>query len=226
MAKSPDPAGQWRQISVIIRADIFDKAKECAVDISDTCNRALADRLGIDYEQQHLMDIPLPKPIMIAPTSVPDPVKELRVPQESGSLIPVINADDLSSVKKVLTAKRHISAKPVIHTAASSSPLPAATPSLSDQQPVRKAAVRPAAKKPGKSEVFRKFIDARLNRIDDPAASMSRDDMYQAFSRWCRDHRIIPVPDRKELAVALKTRYAFTETVFDGKMVWTGVRLK
>jgi len=226
MAKSPDPAGQWRQISVIIRADIFDKAKECAVDISDTCNRALADRLGIDYEQQHLMDIPLPKPIMIAQNTVPDPANGVHVPRESGSLIPVINADDFSSVKKVIMLKHHTATKPGVPAAASSLPLPASEPPLPVKDPVRKSAAGPAAKKMGKSEVFRKFIDARLSRTDDPEACMSRDDMYHAFSRWCRDHRRIPVPDRKELAVALKNKYAFAETVIDGKMVWTNVRLK
>jgi hypothetical protein len=225
MVKTPDPAGSWRQTLVIIRADIFDKAREHGLDISDICNQALADQLGIDYEQQQLTEAALPKPVMIAP-DIPAATGVFRKNPGSEPLPPVINADDLSSVTKVLTAKRQPVRKPAVPPAATVQPVPvSAAPGTVPKQD-RKTAARPETKKKEKSDAIRKFIDAKLTRTGEPDTKVGRDDMYQAFSRWCRDHKIVPVPDRKELAVSLKNKYAFIETTVAGKPSWAGVQLK
>ena len=56
--------------------------------------------------------------------------------------------------------------------------------------------------------------------------SVTKDTLYQAFSRWCREHRIAPVPDRKALTVALKNQFAVQEKMADGVPSWTGIRLR
>ena len=66
MAGKKEPGAGWRQTPVLVRADIFSQAHEQGIDISDTCNRALADLLGIDYRQQQLDNVPVPPPVIIA----------------------------------------------------------------------------------------------------------------------------------------------------------------
>ena len=55
---------------------------------------------------------------------------------------------------------------------------------------------------------------------------MGKDELYEIFVRFCRDHRITPVPEKKAVTVALKNQFALTEKPVGGKSCWTGVRLK
>ena len=55
----------------MIRADIFEQAREQKIDISDACNRALAERLGIDYRQQKIPEGTVAEPVIIAPNAAP-----------------------------------------------------------------------------------------------------------------------------------------------------------
>ena len=47
-----------------------------------------------------------------------------------------------------------------------------------------------------------------------------------AFERWCREHRILPIPDKKAFAVTLKNQFAVREKMVNGTPSWIGIRLK
>ena len=60
----------------------------------------------------------------------------------------------------------------------------------------------------------------------DAGDHVGKDEFYELFARFCRENRITPVPERKAVTIALKTRFALSETGADGSQVWTGIRVK
>ena len=56
MAGKKESSAPWRQISIVIRADILEQARQQKIDVSEACNRTLAERLGIDFRQQKIPD--------------------------------------------------------------------------------------------------------------------------------------------------------------------------
>jgi hypothetical protein len=230
MTGKPDPHVQWRHTAVVLRADILKKAQELGINISDECNRALADITGIDYRQQQLSDAAPPKPVIIAPDAAPAVQKDRLQKQDTPRLPPVINADDPSAPAKVIRAQRSRPAKPATEGQVPPSPphtkkddIPA-----SPGQKARPAGrgKKPAPQKKKKEDVLKRFVAQKLARTDADDAVIGKDALYQTFSRWCREHRVAPVPDRKVFAVALKNQFAFREKSMEGTPCWTGVRLK
>jgi hypothetical protein len=63
-------------------------------------------------------------------------------------------------------------------------------------------------------------------REDAEDSILAKDDMYYTFERWCRDHRILPIPDKKSFSVTVKNQFAVKEKIVDGKPAWVGIRLK
>lgn len=227
MAAKKEPGRAWRHTTVLVRADIFALAQEQGIDISDTCNRALADLLGIDYRQQQLDSVPVPPPVIIAKDGgVQDSVS--RAPQQSPQP-PVINADDPKAAGTI-AGIRHQPAKKTAAPPPQEPPAPA--PQKGSAETTKKAAApapalkgkRTALKKAEKGDPIKKFIAAMIVREDDSSAVIAKDDLYQVFSRWCREQKVSTVPDQKAVTVALKTRFAFTEKNAGGKPCWTNVR--
>ena len=230
MSVKKDPGGQWRQTSVVIRSDILLKASEMGLDISDELNQRLAELVGIEYQHQQLAHRPPPDLTLYASDSeikgVPVTKQKLRSPV----LHPVINADDPAAAAKVRKAKREVPPEPV-----PAIPAPAAFPlpetDISPVHPVPKVSQRGGAKsgeskKKGKDEGLKKFVTTKITRIDADDAVLSKDDMYQAFTRWCRDHRIAPVPERRLFATLLKNKFAITDKTVNGTSYWVNVRLR
>jgi hypothetical protein len=212
MPEKKEPGDQWRQISVVIRADIFLKAVEMGLDISNECNQALAHLVGIDYRQQQINDrAPPPKP--------QEPV-----------IHPVINADDPAAIAKVMRTKRQppikpvpeIPVAPVLHPPGMDIPLQAPVQGLSHAGKGKTG----AADRKRKGDALKKFIATKITRVDADDAVITKDDMYQAFTRWCRDHRIAAIPERKVVATSLKNKFAFTEKTINGNLCWMNVRIK
>ena len=73
---------------------------------------------------------------------------------------------------------------------------------------------------------LKKFVTEKISRIEADDAIISKDELYQAFGRWCREQKITPVPDRKVVAVALKNQFALQERTADGVPSWVNIRLK
>jgi hypothetical protein len=228
MAAKKEPGGAWRHTTVLVRADIFAQAREKGIDISDTCNRALADLLGVDYHQQQIDSVPVPPPVIIA--------KNGGVPS-GGTLVPhtapqppVINADDPKAAGTIASVRK----QPVKRTATPppepDAPAQQAKPVKASQDmpsPPRAAKTeRAVPKKTEKSDAIKKFVAAMILREDAENAVIGKEELYQFFSRWCREQKFTPVPDAKTVAVTLKTRFAIREKNSGGRPCWAGVRLK
>ncbi|MCK9580646.1 MAG: hypothetical protein M0Q92_09380 [Methanoregula sp.] len=230
MPHNKEPGSAWRHTTVLVRADIYTKAQDQGIDISDACNRALADLLGIDYRQQHLDAVPVPPPVIIASDGgIAAPAGTtgfLHKPSQP----PVINADDPKAPGTIATIKKQPVKKPAPPPTGPEIPVketrstqaavktPAAAPATK--------ARKPAPKKAEKGDVLKKFIAAMIVRADTDDAVIPKEDLYQIFSRWCREQKISPVPEAKQITVALKNKLAFREKSVGGKPCWTNVRLK
>jgi hypothetical protein len=229
MSGKSDPGGQWRQTSVIIRSDIWLKAAEMGLDISDELNQRLAALVGIEYRQPQLADRPLPDSVVCAADTKVKRDTESRQKLQTPVIHPVINADDPAAATKVRKAKRQLPPEPVQIV-----PVPAASPQpetdISPIYPVPKVPRQGEAKKgepkrKGRDEVLKKFVATKITRVDADDAIVSKDDMYEAFTRWCRDHRITAVPERKVFATLLKNKFAISEKNVGGASCWVHVLL-
>ncbi len=83
MAGKKESSALWRQASVVIRADILEQARQQKIDISEAVNRALAERLGIDYRQQKIPEGVIAEPVIIASNEAP--ALPDRVPAKPGA---------------------------------------------------------------------------------------------------------------------------------------------
>jgi len=220
----------WRHTSVVVRADIFSKAHEQGIDISDVCNKALAELLGVDYHQQQLDDVPATRPVIIAQNGPPAEGKEHTPGARPAPHTPVINADDPAASLTVRSAKRQPKAKPAAKEPVSvPSPLP--VPENAVRSPSASTAPagkikKPAGAKAHKDDGLKKFVTTTITRSDTGDAVVSKDDMYQAFTRFCKEHKCAPVPDRKAFTIALKNKFAFFDKTINGIPSWVNIRLR
>jgi hypothetical protein len=229
MSGKKDSDGQWRQTSVIIRSDILLKAAEMGLDISDELNRRLAELVGIDYLQQQPARQSLPDLTGYAANYGIKRIAGTKQKSQSHVLHPVINADDPAAAAKVRKAKRELPPEPVPAIAVpDTSPLVETGASLLHEVPgisPKRSAKSGDPKRKGKDEILRKFITMRITRIDSDDAVVSKEDMYLTFTRWCRDHRITPPPERRVFATLLKNKFAINDKTVNGTSYWVNVQL-
>ena len=230
MTGKKEAGSSWRHTSVIVRADIYAKAHEQGIDISNICNTALAALLGVDYCQQQLDDVPVPRPVIIAENSRPGDLTGHVPAAQVAAHAPVINADDPAASTTVRSIKRQPKAKPVPKEM-EPVPVPAGKQESATPSPAQSAAPagkipKPAAGKAQKGEGLKKFVSSMIARSDAADAVISKDDMYLAFTRFCREHKIAQVPDRKTFTIALKNKFAFFDKTVSGTPSWINVRLK
>jgi hypothetical protein len=214
-----------------VRADLLEKAAEQSVDISKLCNRALATTVGIDYDPREKKHVTARKPVIIAdepaPVVLPPPIPVPQpAPGPGGHLHPVINADDpaaVTSVKRIVRTPvvKPVAAVPVVPR--ESIQVVTASPSVT---PAKVRTSKSLQKKKRTAPDLKKFVSETILREDAENASITKEALYLAFDRWCRERRIVTVPDRKNLNVALKNQFALTEKVVDGEPSWVNVRLK
>jgi len=228
MAGKKESTAPWRQISVVIRSDILELAHQQKIDVSEACNRALAERLGIDYHQQKIPGGIVVEPVIIASNG--KPVLPDHLPHKPGVMaVPaIINADDPRAAKALKS--RHLPKERPARDVPAPAPLPAPDPEK-EALPLRAPSLTPGkAKKPAsgkkKEDAAKKFFTSMILREDTEAARIAKDDMYYTFERWCRDHRVLPVPEKKSFSVTLKNQFAVKEKMVNGTPTWVGVRLK
>ena len=230
MSAKKDPGSQGRQTSVVIRTDIFIKANEMGLDISNECNQALAYLVGIDYQQQKLADLTRTDPVTMG-AETPSTGIELTTPKSRAPVLhPVINADDPTAITKVMKAQRQPPVKSVPEI-----PVPVELPPAGTSVPpqIPASGRLPAGKgkaiaseKKGKEATVKKFVTTKITRTDADDDVITKDDMYQAFMRWCRDYRCAAVPERKAFATILKNKFAITEKTVKGTPCWVNVHVK
>ena len=220
----------WRHTSVVLRADIFSKAHEQNLDISNVCNMALAELLGVDYRHQNLDNVPVARPVIIAQNAPAAEGKMHTQGTHPAGHSPVINADDPTASLTVRTAKQQPKTPPAPKetkpVTAPSERKEVAPPSTSaPAAPAGKAKI-PTTGKAQKDNGLKRFVSTKIARSDTVDAVISKDDMYQAFARFCREHKIAQVPDQKAFSIALKNKFAFFDKTISGNPSWVNVRLK
>lgn len=208
----------WQEVTVLIRSDILKRATEQHLDIGDECNAALARRSGVEYSNAHPPKSANKLPVIIAK----DPAPATTV------LRPVINADDPTTPAKVLREKK-TAEKPKPHAVhppdPTGTPVPVVTPQT--PEPAKGKPRKPAADKKQKGNAIKKFVSSRIIRADDgPDAVIPKDELYQRFEDWCKDHAITPLPDRRQFTVALKNQYVIAERMIGGTPYWVNIRMK
>jgi hypothetical protein len=233
MTGKKDTGATWHPTTVVLQSDIYRQALEKEIDISDACNRALAGLTGAEYHPEQRGEVPVPPPVIIA--------KDGASPRAGGEpkkgpmqkLHPVINAEDPAAPARVVQAKTPAGKVP----AESPAPVPAPEPVSPEGKPVT-ASAAPAkkaadlkektapAKKRSRTNALKTFFSSKIARTDDAGAAVGKDELYERFSRFCREHRITPVPERKAITSALKNQFALTEKLVNGTPSWTGIRLK
>jgi len=220
----------WSRTSIAIRQDILKQALVSGLDINEICNQALASATGIAYTPEGAEPKEPSAPVIIAKDGAAAKAPGAALPSSSDSLHPVINADDpraASAVKQVpRPAKRHIPA--TLPARAPAPDKPPASPSPAASAPPKKEKI-PARKKPAKAvkgQALKRFISEATIRGETEDDHVTKEALYQAFTRWCREHRITPVPEKKAVSIALKNQFAVKEKTLDGEPAWINIRLR
>jgi len=233
MTGKKESGATWHSTTVVLREDIYRQALAREIDISDACNRALASLTGNEYHSQERDEVPAPPPVIIAKDGSSPHVNGEPKKVPSPKLHPVINADDPAAPARVVQAKAPVKKAPAELPAA----LPAPVPPTLKEKPVAApaATMKKAGAKKGhtapsnkraKGEILKTFFSSKIARSDDEGDRIGKDELYELFARFCREHHTIPVPERKTVTVALKNQFALTEKMVDGTSFWTGIRLK
>jgi hypothetical protein len=213
----------WQQTPVLIRSDIIAAAEREALDIGEECNRALAKRLGIEYRA-------LPKTGPAEMTRViiaPDAVSSGQAARAPAAL-PVINAEDPTVPGKVLKEKKEKKAPAVTKPQAPPQEPAMPHPVAPAPSAAREDALPKINKKGKKEDPIKRFVSTRIVREteESPDAIIAKDELYQRFERWCRDHSYATIPERRVFTVALKNKYALAERTVGGVPSWTSIRIK
>lgn len=215
---------------IAIRQDILRQAQVTGLDITEICNRALASATGIPYTSPGVEPEEPPAPVIVAKDGAAARATAAASPSSPDIIHPVINADApraASAVKQVpRPAKRSVPAAlpgraPISEKLKAVPSLPASAPRKKENVPARK---KPA--KAGKGQALKQFIAEAAIRGETEEDHVTKEALYQAFSRWCREHRITPAPDKKAVTIALKNQFAVKEKTLDGEPAWVNIRLR
>jgi len=232
---------RWRQTTVLLRSDIFDSARTSGIDISSECNRALAEKMGIDFSQQKIPEH-TENPVIIAKEGAAG-MKDSGGGALGKQLHPVLNAEDPSARAHLLKMKKG----PVVRPKPGPAPVPAGVqeetlrnPEAPAKVPAEPAPPRPAArKKPegkalpkkGKDDLVRRFVTSRILRTEPGGKEpdrIAKDELYSLFVRWHKENagKSGTVADKRTFTVALKNRFALEEGIEDGTRYWKNVKLR
>jgi hypothetical protein len=226
---------RWRHTTVLIRADIFASVHEQGIDISNECNRALADLVGIDYHQQLLEEEAAIKPVIVArdgktARSAPDP--NLK----NSPLRPVLNAEDPATPATVLQQKKDRPPRQADKKSGVDSGQGQETQQESSARPAPPAPLAGSRKKErpqpskrmGGDKAIRRFVSTKVVRTDagSGGGGVPKDEMFQRFVRWCKANSVSPVPDKRSFSVALKNRFAVQESTVNHVPCWLNVTMK
>ena len=232
MTGKKESSAIWHHTTVVLRSDIYRQAIERGIDISDACNRALASLTGTEYRQKRRQELPATPPVIIARDGSSLHISGEPKKAPLRKMPPVINADDPAAPYRVVQAKARppkkasVEIPPPVHAPAMPEEKSAAVPASAVKQAAVPKEKKAQSKKRSCGDALKTFFSTKISRTDDPETMIKKDELYELFARFCRDHRITPVPERKTVTVALKNQFALTEKTVDGTPCWTGIRLK
>lgn len=229
MSAPKNPRAGWRREEILIRPDIFFKAADMHLDISDECNRALAAILGIDFTSEPEKAVAAPPPVAIAGIPAAGQGSEKKATARRIKVSPVMNAEDPMAPATVLREKKEAAMpKPRAAHPPPAAPAQEVPAAPENTQPLSDKPAKHGTEKKTKDSTIKKFVKTRIIRASEESPDMilPKDELFQMFERWCREQDITKIPDRKSLTVALKTQYAFTERTVGGKSCWMNIRIR
>jgi len=221
---------RWCQTTVVLREDILVQAQASGLDINDLCNRALAGAAGILYPPKKPAALDPAEPVIVVHDGGSAKMEQIVPSVASGEIHPVINADDPRAASAVKQVSRPPSPK-----APAALPGRVSTPDKKQLDPGTMTRQSPAVKpgkpekrqeKRGKGSPVKRFVAEAIIREEEDGGHVTKEVLYQAFSRWCREHRVTPVPDRRALTTALKNQFAMSERPIDGEPSWMNIRIR
>jgi hypothetical protein len=221
----------WNRTSVAIRQDILKQALVSGLDINEICNQALAAATGIHYAPPQPEPAVPPSPVIIAKNGSAAKIPAATSPASPDGIHPVINADDPRAASAVMQVPRPVFPKIAKALPGRVSP-PEKTmvpPPPVHEIPHQQKAKRPVQKKPakaGKNATIKRFIAEATIRGDTEDEHVTKEILYQAFSKWCSEHRIAPVPDKRSFTVTLKNQFALAEKILNGEPAWINIRVR
>jgi hypothetical protein len=206
----------WQNVRVTLRSDIVAAAQKEKIDVSSECNKALAQRLGIEYPKPRQASVG--SKVIVAPDNVP-----LKGSVQKAAALPVINAEDPTVPGKVIREKKERKI-PEVAKPPKDEHLHTVNPS------VLSAPAGPASKpkkKGKKEEAIKRFVSTRIVREAEEStdAIIAKDELYQRFERWCRDQSYAIIPEHRVFSVTLKNKFAFTERIVGGTPSWVSIRV-
>jgi hypothetical protein len=229
MAGKKESSSQWRQASVMIRTDILEQARQKNIDISEACNQVLAGMLEIDYLQQKIPEVANPEPVIIASNGKPALLTSKASKPGAPAVPAIINADDPQAAKR-LKSWQHPKEKTCNNLQVPPPLFPDAKEkgdiSHQNPSPIRGKTKKSAPPRRKKEDAAKIFFASMVIREETENGLIAKDDMYYIFERWCRDHRVSTIPDKKTFSVTLKTQYAVKEKMINGTPTWVGVRVR
>jgi len=220
----------WSRTSIAIRQDILKQALVSGLDINEICNQALARATGIPYAPPGPEPDNPPLPVIIAKNGTVPGIPPAVPTTSSPGVHPVINADDPRAASAVKQAPRPARKKvpaalpgrvAVQEKAPATPPAPVANP---PEKPKASSQKKPS--KAGKGQAIKRFIAEATARGDSDDGHVTKEALYEAFTRWCREHRVSPVPEKKAVTVALKNQFALKEKTIEGEPAWVNIRLR
>lgn len=223
MKQADSPVDAWKQVPVLIRMDIYTRATEKGVNISDACNQALAQVLQIRYKKPEPGDVPS-RHTRIAHEPEMKAEKKGNPARPRLPLMPVMDAEEYLRTGKIEIPKRIHAAVPK-ETQEEHAPEPG-TSHLPPSHPLPKKTKRGQS---GEYSTVKKFYESRIELIPEDSgtdARITKDHLYQEFLKWCVGNSLEPIPDKKQFADILKKRFSIRDLTVKGHHYWANVHIK
>ena len=234
MTGKKETGATWHHTTVVLRSDIYRQALVQGIDISDACNRALSSLTGSRIPPAAAGRSPRPATRYhcqgwCPSHRLPGSIKKASYPRNcTRSSMRMILLHRPPSCRQK-PGRKESPGRTRGTRSCSCTRIPeertGTAPAARKRRRPRKGRDAPA-KKRTKGDALKTFFSSKIARTDEAEAAISKDELYELFARFCRDHRITPVPERKAVTVALKNQFALTEKMVDGTPCWTGIRLK
>lgn len=223
MKQADSPEDAWKQVPVLIRMDIYTRATEEGVNISDTCNQALAQMLRIRYRKPEPADVPRQHATRLREPEKNEEKKEAAAHRKL-PLMPVMDAEEYLRTGKIEIPKRIPAGRPE-KVPEPEAPAPE-TPHLPPDHPLPKKTRRGHS---GEYGTVKKFYEARIELVPEDSgtdARIPKDRMYQEFLKWSVANSLDPIPDKKQFADLLKKRFSLSDLTVKGHHYWANVRIR
>ena len=170
MTGRKESGSPWPHTTVILQPDIYRKALERGIDISDVCNRALASLTGTEYRQKRRQEVPATPPVIIARdgSSLHISGEPKKAPLQK--MPPVINADDPAAPSRVVQAKARPLKKapdeisPPVHVPAMPEEKSAAVPAAAVKQAAIPKEKKARSKKGSRGDALKTFFSEKISR--------------------------------------------------------------